>query len=42
VGGRAEAERPLDKVEVESVRVPIEHRPEIGREVRQGSGHTSS
>jgi hypothetical protein len=42
VGGRAEAEGPLDQVEIEPVGVTLEHRPQIGRDIRQGSGHTSS
>ena len=40
VRGRAEAERPLDQIEVEAVGVTLEHRPEVGRDVRQGSGHS--
>ena len=35
VRGRAEAERPLDQLEVEPVGVPLQHRPEIGGEVEQ-------
>ena len=40
VRGRAEAERPVDQLEIEPIGVTLEHRPEIGREVRQGSGHS--
>ena len=39
--GRAEAERPLDQIEIEAIGVPLEHRPEVGGEVGQGSGHSS-
>ena len=32
---RAEAERPIDQLEVEAVGVPLEHGPEVGREIGQ-------
>ena len=43
VRGRAEAERPVDQLEVEPVGVPLEHGPEVGQP-RSGqgcSGHSS-
>ena len=41
VGGRAEAERTLDQLEVESVGVPLEHRTQIRGERRKSSCHRS-
>ena len=38
---RADAQGPLDQVQIEPVRVPREHRAEIGRQVERRSGHRS-
>ena len=34
VRGRAEAERPIDQLEIEPIGVPLQHGPEVGGEVR--------
>ena len=41
MGGRAEAERPLDQIEIEAVGVPLEHGAQIRGQVGQRSGHSS-
>src|SRR5688572_20233583 len=41
VRGRAEAERPLDQLEVKAVGVALEHRPEIGRKLGERPGYRS-
>ena len=41
VRGRAEAERPLDQIEIEPVGVPLEHGAQIRGQVGQRSGHNN-
>jgi hypothetical protein len=41
VGGRAEAQRTVDQLEIEPVGVAREQRPEFGRDVRKGAGQSN-
>jgi hypothetical protein len=41
VRGRAEAQGPIDEIEVQAIRVPLEDGAQVGGEVGQGTGHSS-
>ena len=41
VRGRAEAEGAVDQIQVQPIGVPLQHRPEVGRQVGQGRGHSN-
>ena len=41
VRGRAEAEGAVDQLQIEPVGVPFEHRPQVRREIRQRTSHSS-
>jgi hypothetical protein len=42
VGGRAEAEGPIDEIEVQPIGVPFQHGHQVGCELGQGRGHCGS